>query len=92
MSNDKNAIIALLSAGIWSNRDQIKALQSSLHNEGFTNNSERYPNPDGVAGRLTRSDVIDFIEQNPEALLSLSEDTLNFFYAQWVWRQTRRNR
>jgi len=81
MSNNKNAIIALLSTDSLLNRESIKEIQSNLHEVGFTQNSARYPNPDGIAGPLTRADLIDFIKQNPETLLTMSDESVEFFRA-----------
>ena len=72
MPNNTNAIIALLSVDSALSKDQIKEMQAALSEQGYTNNSERYTNPDGVMGPLTRSDMIDFIRDNPESLLTIS--------------------
>lgn len=73
MSENKDKIIALLSTDdTLASRASVRTLQSALKDEGFTQNSDRYPNPDGIFGRLTRADLLGFIEKNPEALLSVS--------------------
>ncbi|NCT41224.1 MAG: hypothetical protein GW778_06150 [Alphaproteobacteria bacterium] len=72
MPDKIDAIIALLSDDKPLSSDQIKDLQADLSDQGHVNNADRYPNPDGVMGSLTQSDIIDFIAQNPEALLTIS--------------------
>ena len=71
--NNKNTIIAILSSQNESlSSDQVKSLQQALEAEGYTKNSSLYPVPDGILGNLTAEDTVDFLKNNPGALLTLS--------------------
>ena len=71
MNDPKAIIIELLSVPNGMARgQQARSLQTALRDLGYTKNADEH-DIDGRAGRLTIQDTVDFIRDNPEALVTM---------------------